>query len=95
MSNEVRVVSDDEAEAAQFMVCARADTKTPFTDNLYDFCCGCGVKVQFRPNAPTVPKKICFACAIPEMNKHAENNDLQINVSKEGAEIIKRKLGGN
>lgn len=58
----VKVVSDEEAERADYLVCLRADLPTPFDDNETGECCKCGVAVQFRPYSPKAPPRVCFEC---------------------------------
>lgn len=65
----IEVVSDAEAETVDYLVCMRADSPSPFNDNLTGFCCKCGVKVMFRWHAPRKPPRICLEC----MSKQAEN----------------------
>lgn len=54
---EIPVVSSEEAEDSDFVVCVRADEPTPFTNNLTGVCFDCAVAVQFRPSAPKRPKE--------------------------------------
>jgi len=58
----IKIVSDEEAEQCDFLVCTRADVPSPFDDNLTGFCSDCGTKVQFRWHAPRKPKRICMEC---------------------------------
>ena len=64
---EVEVVSDEEAEAVEYVVCMPASTPSPFKDNLTGFCCACGIKVIHRWHAPRKPPKICMECMIKRM----------------------------
>jgi hypothetical protein len=60
---KVKVVSDDEAEQCDYLVCARAAGHvSPFTDNFYGVCCECGESVIYRWHAPRKPKRICLQC---------------------------------
>lgn len=59
---KIKVVSEEEAEDCDYVVCMPADTPSPFTDNLVGHCCECGVKVIYRWHAPRKPKKICLVC---------------------------------
>lgn len=61
---EIPLVSDEQAEKCDYLVCTLADFPTPFTDNLTGFCCECGRKVQFRWHAPRKPKRICMECVV-------------------------------
>lgn len=69
MSDEIpiKVVDDEEAEQADFVVCARADCETPFTDNVVTACCDCGAEIIHRPYIPTQPLKICLECVVMRM----------------------------
>lgn len=58
----VSVVSDEEAEECDFVVCA-PDGPSPFTDNFKGYCCACGRPIMYRWHAPRKPKKICLKCA--------------------------------
>lgn len=60
----VKVVSDAEAETCDYVVCARADQPTPFTDNVFDWCAHCGLAIQYRPHVPKKPPKIVLVVAI-------------------------------
>lgn len=62
--DKIKVVSDEEADAADFLVCIPADAPSPFADNLKGYCSHCGVQVQYRWHAPRKPKPICVACAV-------------------------------
>jgi len=66
----IDVVSDEEAEKANFMVCILAPEGEPlkFADNFTGFCCRCGAKVQYRWYAPRKPKRICLGCAMANVH---------------------------
>jgi hypothetical protein len=64
---EVEVVSDEEAEAVDFVVCMPATTPSRFEDNLTGLCCVCGIKVIYRWHAPRKPPKICVECMTKRM----------------------------
>lgn len=64
MDKPVTIVSAEEAEKADAVVCLRkADDPGYFSDNLMAPCHDCGTPVVFRPTAPTAPIKICLQCA--------------------------------
>jgi len=65
----VTIVSDDEAEKSDFVVCMPWGTPSPFTDNLSGFCSKCGCKVMYRWHAPRKPKKLCIECFYKLENK--------------------------
>lgn len=63
--NEIILIGiTDEPEEADFIVCAREGTPSPFRDNLIDVCSHCGQRIIFRPNVPQGPPKICMECAV-------------------------------
>lgn len=62
----IEIVSDEQAENCEFLVCVPADTPSSFTDNLTGFCSHCGVKVIYRWHAPRKPKKICLECMVKQ-----------------------------
>lgn len=63
----IEVVSQAEAEEAEFVVCMKVGADTPFTDNLTGHCCACGEAVIFRPTSPVKPPRICLECAAERM----------------------------
>lgn len=65
---QVQIVSDDEAEQSDFVVCVPADWPTPFSDNLTTTCHDCGCAVVHRPYAPKRPPKICLNCVTARIN---------------------------
>lgn len=56
---------DGTAETCDVLVCRKFDLVEGliFQDNRIGKCEGCGCPVQFRPHAPTKPKRVCFECA--------------------------------
>ncbi len=61
---KVTMVSDAEAETADFLVCMPASCASQFGDDFYGHCVECGVKVRYRWHAPRKPKRICVECAV-------------------------------
>lgn len=59
----IKVVSDDEAEQADFVICCTNDSPRYFDDDIDTVCARCGVGIHHRPHAPKRPKKICLECA--------------------------------
>lgn len=61
----VHVVTADEAETADAVVCLRKeDDPGVFDDNLTGLCNDCGSEVVYRPSAPKTPIRICLKCAM-------------------------------
>ena len=65
----VTVVSDEDANLADFVVCARADTPSPFDDNETGVCSNCGTAIIFRPHIPKGPPRICLECAMKRVTQ--------------------------
>ena len=60
----INVVSDEKAEACDYLVCMPWGTLSPFDDNLKGVCSHCGIDVMYRWHAPRKPKRICMECMI-------------------------------
>jgi hypothetical protein len=60
----VQILTNEQAEQAEFLICDPVIGELQFPDNLTDFCYDCGHKVQFRWHAPRNPKRICWACVL-------------------------------
>jgi hypothetical protein len=63
---EIPVVSNEEAEEVDFVVCSRVGP-SPFSDNLESTCSFCGAAIMHRPYIPKKPPKICLECAVERM----------------------------
>lgn len=61
---QVQVVSDDEAEQADMVVCMPDVGPRYFPDDLTAACAECGVIIRHRPHVPQRPKKVCIHCAL-------------------------------
>jgi hypothetical protein len=89
MPNVVTVVgTPDDAEDADYYVCQRTEGESYFKDDLYDFCCKCGEKVRYRPHGPSIPKKICIVCALPEMENSTTEGDLEVTLTQKTADEV-------
>ncbi len=58
----IQIVSTEEAEKADMVVCCRVGTPSDFTDNEFGTCSDCGHAIFFRPYMPKKPRKICVEC---------------------------------
>lgn len=88
----MKVVSNEEAEEADFVVCVRSDQATPFTDNLHSPCSECGVSVQYRPHAPKKPKRICMECAVGLLeDEDLEDSIITTETQQEAIKEIKKQ----
>lgn len=59
----INVVSDEEAEQVDAVICNTDDRWSPFRDNVRTTCADCGTPIHHRPHVPKKPKKICMECA--------------------------------
>ena len=58
-----RMVSRADAENAAIMVCTPWSFPLLLSDNVRGTCSGCGIALQFRPDAPKRPMRLCLGCA--------------------------------
>lgn len=83
MSNHMVIVSDpSEAEAADCVVCILLTQPLTFPDNIIDICSKCGQAIQYRPNAPKRPPKVCRACIMPKLTRKAKKGELEIMITR-------------
>ena len=59
----VHVITPEQAEQVDLVICVPLGSPTPYTDNETGECSVCGCAIIFRPHAPKRPPKICTACA--------------------------------
>ena len=88
MTNEIKIVTLDEAENADMMACVRLDGKLIFPDNEVGVCSKCGEPIQFRPNAPKAPIKVCLPCAMPDIHRETKNNRLSLQITAKTAKEV-------
>ncbi len=62
------VVSDQEAEQCDGVVCMPWSCDSDFDDDVKSACIGCGQAIRHRPHVPKRPPKICIVCAPDWMN---------------------------
>lgn len=63
----IKVVTEEEAEAADMLVCCRTPDDGTFSDNLTSTCSMCGHNIYFRPHVPKTPPKICMQCMLERL----------------------------
>ena len=97
MSNKLEIGTQEDGEDCDYVVCIRATNPLAFPDNLVSTFCKCGCAIQYRPHAPKTPDKMCFECAVPEMNESFEEHDLKVMITpKTAAEVanyLQKKRG--
>jgi acetyl-CoA carboxylase beta subunit len=73
----IQVVSQEEAEKADVVICMRVDqtTKHRFDDNVFTKCAQCKADIYHRPHAPVAPMKVCVRCARDMMLRMQEGSD--------------------
>ena len=59
--------ADDNAEDADVLVCCVITDPLILPDNLVGHCSTCYRRIQFRPNVPKTPRKVCEECAPKEI----------------------------
>jgi hypothetical protein len=64
LMQHVDVVSDEEAEQADMVICLPDAGPRYFTDDLTATCAECGVVIRHRPHVPKRPRKVCIHCAL-------------------------------
>jgi hypothetical protein len=69
----IPIISDEEAEKVDYLVCVPWGTPSPFDDNLKGICSHCGRDVQYRWHAPRKPKRLCVDCWVKLENKVASS----------------------
>ena len=67
----VKVVSAEEAEEADVVVCGPT---SHFGDDVHTFCSRCGADIVHRPYVPKKPPKVCMSCATTMAKE--ENKDV-------------------
>jgi hypothetical protein len=66
---KVKIVSDEEAEESDAVVCALWETcQKHSSDNIKANCADCNCEIGYRPYAPVKPIKICIQCLIKRMS---------------------------
>jgi len=88
MPNKLGIGSQEDGEDCDYVVCIRATNPLALPDNLVSTCCKCGCTIQYRPHAPKTPAKICWECAIPEMDDSFGENDLRVMITPKTAEEV-------
>ncbi|MHB8576233.1 MAG: hypothetical protein ACYDCQ_12985 [Dehalococcoidia bacterium] len=58
----IKIVSDEEANEAEFVVCMLDGSGEYFNDDLRTSCFVCGRGIHHRPHVPKKPHKVCIAC---------------------------------
>jgi len=60
----VEVVSDEECERANYVVCALVrDEPSPVPNSYQTSCCECFRLIWVSPYSPLTPPKVCIECA--------------------------------
>jgi len=59
----IPIVSAEQAEQCDFVVCVRKGAFSPFIDNEAGRCSVCDHVVVFRPWMPKKPPRLCLECA--------------------------------
>jgi hypothetical protein len=65
----IKVVSQEEGEQADYLICCRVGVPSAFKDNEIGTCGHCGHEVFFRPHTPRKPMRICMECAVAHIKR--------------------------
>lgn len=70
----IDVVSEEEAELTDIVICCPLPDDSDFTDNLTGTCAYCQRGIYFRPppSTPAKPMKVCTRCAVEIMKSELE-----------------------
>ena len=94
--NKFTIRSDIDNEDSDVVVCIPVTDPLKFDDNLIGRCSKCNIPVQFRPTSPKKPPKICWNCALPDMEREMNAGNLEVAVSSEARkdimEFLSRKM---
>jgi hypothetical protein len=61
--DKVQIVSDEEAENVDMVVCLPDSGPRYFDDDVTTSCAWCGIPIRHRPYVPKRPPKVCIHCA--------------------------------
>jgi hypothetical protein len=83
MTNRIEIIDEPgDAEDADGVVCMRLTSPLLLPDNVIDICSKCGEAIQYRPNAPKRPPKLCYVCADPIITDRAAKGDLTATMTR-------------
>lgn len=70
----IEIVSVEESEKSDLVVCCLLPDDSGFTDNLTGTCARCERPIYFRPppSTPAKPMKVCSICAVEIMKSELE-----------------------
>lgn len=87
----VNVVSQEEAENVDVVICMPDGGTSYFTDDVRSHCATCGIPIRHRPHVPKRPLKVCFHCGLSmaEQDKAGESGQ-----SEAGQRALRRKHAG-
>ena len=83
MANKVTI--SDDIEDAEHIVCLHVTSPLLMPDNVVEVCRQCFKAIQCRPNLPKGIKKICLACASPEIEAATAKGELDIRITTTSA----------
>src|SRR5438105_10664530 len=68
----IQVVSDEEAEQANYVICMPNGSGEYFNDDVRTTCALCARGIHHRPHVPKTPAKVCIDCALKLSEKGPE-----------------------
>lgn len=63
----LRVLSKDEAEGSDMLICMAWSDPPILPDNAMGICHDCAARIQYRPDAPARPTKVCTLCSVDRL----------------------------
>lgn len=87
----VSVVSQDEAENVDVVICMPDEGPSYFTDDVQANCATCGIPIRHRPHVPKRPPKVCIHCGL-KMAEQDRTGDQTQRESNQRA--LRRKQAG-
>jgi hypothetical protein len=90
--NEFEIVSGDDADESDAVICVKLTSPLLMPDNLIDLCSECGEAIQHRPHIPKRPPKICIDCALPMTIAAAAKGELHAIITPETAADVAAHL---
>ena len=66
----VAIISEEEAEKADVVICSPDWIPSEFTDDIHGTCAHCGTPIHYRPHTPKRPMKLCIMCGVERAWAH-------------------------
>jgi hypothetical protein len=91
MPNKIEIVSPDEADEAECVICIPLTYPMTYPDNMVGECSRCGAALQHRPHIPNAPL-VCVPCITPELLEQQAKGDLVVQITPKTAAEVEEYL---